>query len=310
MAADGVADDLDERVHVDVVELPLEAGLRVGLAHEAPRRRRVEAALEPALELRAVEREEVRALLPLDVDHLDELARSHLVRERGRRVDADVEARLGERRRELVLLVGSRRRCAAPRRGARTGEGRRRRCVLRARPRRPSPRGRPGTPATSPEATTRRRAGPPSPPSGSSPRAASSRQSSEPSRSRSASRITVAGASAVAPSAAASSREPPSSTRELGHLPAVLVDHGQPLVRAEREHGRAARPHEVRLEERVLGEQPAHERSRSSRHAPAGAFASISAASAMSFSASSRFPSASSFLTSFSTARRLYVWFQ
>ena len=110
MAADGVADDLDERVHVDVVELPLEPRLRVRLAHQRAGRRRVEPALDPALELAAVEGEEVGALLPLDVDHLDVLARAHLVGERGRGVDAHVEPRLGERRRELRLAVGPRRR--------------------------------------------------------------------------------------------------------------------------------------------------------------------------------------------------------
>ncbi len=108
VASDRVAHDLHERVHVDVVELPLEARLRVRLAHEAPRRRRIEAALEPSLQLLSVKGQEVRALLPLHVDHLDELARSHLVRERGRGVDADVEAGLGEGWRELVLLVGAR----------------------------------------------------------------------------------------------------------------------------------------------------------------------------------------------------------
>ena len=86
--------------------------MRVRLAHERACRRRVEAALEPGLELAAVEREEVGALLALDVDHLDELARPHLVRERSGSIDADVEPRLGERGRELLLLVTSRR-CAA-----------------------------------------------------------------------------------------------------------------------------------------------------------------------------------------------------
>ena len=38
--------------------------------------------------------------------------------------------------------------------------------------------------------------------------------------------------------------------RHLGDLAAVRVDDGQPLVRLERDDGRAAGPHEVRLEER------------------------------------------------------------
>src|SRR4029079_3010281 len=67
-----------------------------------------EPALEASLELPVVECEEVRALLPLDVDHLDELALAHLVGERTRRVDAEVEARFGKRRREFLLLVAPR----------------------------------------------------------------------------------------------------------------------------------------------------------------------------------------------------------
>src|ERR687891_436243 len=47
--------------------------------------------------------------------------------------------------------------------------------------------------------------------------------------------------------------------RHLRYLAAVLVDDGHSLVGAEREHGRAAGTHEVGLEERVLGEQPANE---------------------------------------------------
>ena len=42
---------------------------------------------------------------------------------------------------------------------------------------------------------------------------------------------------------------------DLGDLAAARVDDGHPLVRPEREHRRAARPDEVRLEERVLREQ-------------------------------------------------------
>ena len=126
--------------------------------------------------------------------------------------------------------------------------------------------------------------------------------------------MTVAGASAVAPIAAASSRAAAVRTVISATWPAVRVDDRQPLVGREREHGRAARTHEVRLEERVLRKQPADEGGcpgEAHVHAPAaGAFASISAASATSFSASSRLPSASSFFTSFSTARRLNVWFQ
>ena len=105
VAADRVSHDLDQRILVDVVELPLQPGLWIRLAHERASRRRIEPALPSRLELAPVEREEVRALLALDVDDLDELACAHLVRERSRGIDADVEPGLGQRRRQLLLLV-------------------------------------------------------------------------------------------------------------------------------------------------------------------------------------------------------------
>ena len=52
-----------------------------------------------------MEGEEVGALLALDVDDLDELAGADLVGESGGGVDADVEARFGERGRQLLLVV-------------------------------------------------------------------------------------------------------------------------------------------------------------------------------------------------------------
>ena len=260
-----------------------------------------------------MEREEVRALLPLDVDHLDELAGAHLVREGGRRVDTHVESRLGERRRQLLLLVACGASRAAPRRGARTAVARRRRCARPELRRRPSPRARRGTSAPIPPVTTRRRAGSrarrPDRARASRARARAGSRCDPPSPSR----ITVAGASAFASSAVASSRPSAPSTETSADLAPARVDDRHPLVRPESEHGRASRPDDVRLDERVLREE-ARGRGpvsrRCSRHALAGAFASISAASAMSFSASSRLPSASSFFTSFSTARRLYDWFQ
>ena len=100
-----------------------------------------------------MEREEVRALLALDVDDLDELACAHLVRQRSRGIDADVEPGLGQRRRELLLLVragrgrahldeelGGRRRAvddAARRRGDDDGHGALRAERLRGAGRRP-----------------------------------------------------------------------------------------------------------------------------------------------------------------------------
>ena len=133
---DRVADDLDQRIHVHVVELPLQAGLRVRLAHEASRRGRVEASLLARLELAPVEREEVRALLALDVDHLDELTRANLVGERGRGVDC---ARRAAARR-AVEEARARRTCGVrsggSRRGAPRRAARRRGSVRPARPRR------------------------------------------------------------------------------------------------------------------------------------------------------------------------------
>jgi len=44
---------------------------------------------------------------------------------------------------------------------------------------------------------------------------------------------------------------------DLGDLAAVAVDDGHPLVRCEREDGRAARSDEIRLDKRILREEPA-----------------------------------------------------
>jgi hypothetical protein len=110
VAADGVAHDLHERVHVDVVVLAVDAGRRHGGAHQRAGRDAIDPALEPALELVAVEGEEIRALLPAHVDDLDELALAHLVGQRRGAVDAEVEPGLGERRRQLDLVQGPRRR--------------------------------------------------------------------------------------------------------------------------------------------------------------------------------------------------------
>ncbi len=52
-----------------------------------------------------MEREEVGALLAFDVDDLDELTCAHLVGESRGCVHAEVEPRLREWRRELLLLV-------------------------------------------------------------------------------------------------------------------------------------------------------------------------------------------------------------
>ena len=148
VAADGVAHDLHQRVLVDVVELPVQAGHRVRVAHDRARGGGVEPALEAALELAGVEGEEVRALAALDVEHLDVLALAHLVGERGGAVDAEVQPRLGQRRRQLDLGERAAASRAAPRRSGPSRARRRRRSGPPARRRPASPRARPGTPAT------------------------------------------------------------------------------------------------------------------------------------------------------------------
>jgi len=103
VAADRVAHDLDERVHVDVVELAVEPRAGHCGAHQRAGGDPVEPPLEPVLQLVLIEGEEVRALLPLDVDDLDVLPRHDLVGECRGLVDAEVEPRFGERRRQLDL---------------------------------------------------------------------------------------------------------------------------------------------------------------------------------------------------------------
>ena len=103
VAADRVLHDLAQRVHVGVEVLRVQADGRVRGAHQRARDLRVQAALDPLVELVGVEGEEVRALAARDVDDLDELALAHLVGERARLVHAEVEPRLGERRRQLGL---------------------------------------------------------------------------------------------------------------------------------------------------------------------------------------------------------------
>ena len=135
VAPDGVAHDLHERVHVDVVELALQARARVRVAHQRARRHAVQAALDAALELAAVEGEEVRALPALDVDDLDVLALAHLVGQgagAGRRGSPGAARPAGAaaraRRPAAARRGGSRRRARRPadrrRRGGRPGRPR------------------------------------------------------------------------------------------------------------------------------------------------------------------------------------------
>ncbi len=259
MAADCVANDLDERVLVDVVELSLQAGHGIRLAHERARGRRVEPALETRLELAAVEGEEVRALLALDVDHLDELSRAHLVGKRGRRVDAEVEARLGERGRELLLLVAPGRRAShldeELRRRGRTVDDASGRCCDDDR------HGALGAERL---------------------RGASGRPLAEETNGRRLGRVEAARAELVCEEASVAIGERFADDggrsvslrldgrsvvaavgAEDGHLCNLApprVDDRHALVRSQREHGRAARADDVRLDERVLRKQPADQR--------------------------------------------------
>ena len=101
--------------------------------------------------------------------------------------------------------------------------------------------------------------------------------------------------------------------RELGTLAAVEVANREPVVRLEQNRRRRPAPDAVALASRVARHEPRDEQARAGgghSYAFAGSFASWASASATSCSASSRLPAASSFLTSFSTARRLYDWFQ
>ena len=138
VAADGVSDDLDERLEVVVEELRVEPRLRVRAPHQRPCRGRVEASLVARLQLLCVEREEVGALPSLDVDDLDVLPCLHLVRERRRAIDLEVEPGVGEGlgqpRRELLERSRASRSRARDRTPAR--RPRRRSRPHRARPRR------------------------------------------------------------------------------------------------------------------------------------------------------------------------------
>ena len=59
VATDSVLNHLEQRIKVVIEVLAMEAGLRVSVAHQAARRRRVEPALKPLLQLRLVEGEKV-----------------------------------------------------------------------------------------------------------------------------------------------------------------------------------------------------------------------------------------------------------
>ena len=314
---DRVADDLDERLEIVVEELRVEARLGVRAPHQRPGGGRVEPALLARLQLPGVEREEVGALASLDVDDLDVLPRLHLVGERRGPVDLEVEPRVGERLRETRLELLER-----PRPGdleLEVGRGEpavddrlaRRRCPddHEERPLRPKRRLR-ARRRRRPEEHRRLRA----------------RRVGTACRDR---RDDLRGTVLVRPHERPEDRrvavrrdaEPVEAVRaeaehgELGALAAVEVANREPVVRLEQDRRRRPAPDAVSLASGVARHEPRDEQARAGggghgSYAFAGSFASWASASATSCSASSRLPAASSFLTSFSTARRLYDWFQ
>ena len=283
MAADRVADDLDQRLEVVVEELGVEPGGGVRVPHQRTRGGRVEAALLALLQLRRAEREEVGALPSLDVDHLDVLARLHLVGECRGPVDLEVEARVGERVGEDELGVGRVSASGAGDLELQIGRG--------------------------DAAFDHGRAG-------------GRRDLDDGSRSRT--ERLLGARRRRRPEELGYARPAPSSPTSLGSLAAVEVPNREPVVRPERDGGRPAGPDTVRLPSRVSWHETRDEEARArltvigvgrgraatpvgpfASYAFAGSFASAAAASARSCSASSRFAAESSFLTSFSTARRL-----
>ena len=309
MAPDRVLDDLHQRVLIVVEALAIEAGRRVGRAHQRARRGRIEPSLDPALELASVEGEEVRALLALDVDDLDVLTRLDLVRGGAREADAEVQPRLGERRRQLDVLELPRRRApdldqqrgrrpvaldhAAAGSGDDNGRGALGDEALRSAPRR---------------ALVEQAQGPgvvrqQTPGVQGTEHALGAPVAGQPAKHR---RLAVgAGADRRRVLAALGVEH-----GHLGDLAPVAVDHGEPVVGAQPHGGRRTRPDPVRLERPVDRAQAGGQqrRSRGDGHGQAFAasvFTSASSACWTSCSASSRLASGSSFLTSFSTTRRL-----
>ena len=95
---------------------------------------------------------------------------------------------------------------------------------------------------------------------------------------------------------------------QLGLLAAVRVADRHAVARVQVHRRRRARPHPPALEAPVDRPEPRDQRGgrRLDRHAlVAGSFASSFSACSISVFARSRFPDESSFLTSFSTTRRL-----
>ena len=252
VAADGVAHHLDQRVHVEVVELAVQAGLGVGVAHQRSGHGGVEAALDAAFELGPVEGEEVRALLALDVDDLDVLA--------------------GPRPRSSSAEAGSIRKSS---RGSASGGGSSSSSARAGGPAGPRPAAR--WPGESPSITRppgrgddqrrlalggERHARCPAPSRART--AARSGPRAGPARGRPARREPV-GAPRLRSTVASASWARPErrpERRDLRHLAAVAVDDPHSVVAGSSINGRPARPNRVGLERRVARQQSADQQRR------------------------------------------------
>ncbi len=268
----------------------------------------------PALKLVLVEGEEVRALLALDVDDLDVLALLDLVGQRRGLVHAEVEPRLGQRRRQLELDLLARPPAVPPppaprparvsvHEAARPGRHHGQQHVAldsRTTVRRPGA----AVPANSRSARAS---------CGRSPRACSMPTKPSPPLFATSPRTTLASASAVAPSAARSSRPSDASAVSSATWPPSGSITVTPVARAQLHDRSRPRAHPPALEAAVdrleAGDQRWWARPQVHVFGPAP-WPRPCRPARTSCLARSRLAAASSFLTSFSTTLRLYVWFQ
>ena len=248
----------------------------------------------PCCELAAVEREEVRALPALDVEDLDVLALAHLVGS---------------------AVAASTRRSS---RGSASGSGSSTSAAVRGIALRTSTwRSLGGTSPSTTRPPARRRRGPRRAGRGSLPPRPVASRSEQPGAFRVGRRQAALaqhrrGRVGRRAQRARVGRALGREHRELGDLAAVGVAERDAVVAPDRHDRRAARSHPEDLEARVERLEPSGGtwRRPCDQARAAVVLLSSSAACAMSCSASSRLAAGSSFLTSFSTARRLYVWFQ
>ena len=254
---------------------------------------------------------------PFDVDHLDELAVPHLVRERRRPVDAEVEPRFGERRRQLHLLVA---RAIVRRTSTTRSDG-------GGAPSTTRPAGAATTTTTvrsatndveAPATPTRRTAGWPWPrrisprrPSSPPPQRAGGRRRHE--RAEHGGRRVGDGAERVRgvrrrrPRAWWSRRVAPVDVGDRDPVVRPTATRWRRPVAPSRSRGTDRRGGTRRSAARDAPVSTAMGRSLGRRRRARLLLVGLARPAAR---ASSRLPVASSFLTSFSTARRLYDWFQ